>query len=50
MARPRTRRRDDRVERKPKKRVSILETHPNRPGIDLAELMAEPATEPILVA
>src|SRR4051795_10008645 len=26
MARPRTRRRDDRVERKPKKRVSILES------------------------
>jgi len=26
MARPRTRRRDDRVERKPKKRVSILDS------------------------
>lgn len=35
---------------KSKKRVSILLTHPNRPGIDLAALMAEAATEPSTVA
>lgn len=37
---------------KSKKRVSVYQTHPNRPGIDLAELMAEAeaATEPTVVA
>ena len=33
-----------------KKRVSIYETHPNRPGLNLADLAAEPATEPTTVA